>query len=157
MCVDEATAQARAGCQHFDGAQALTYARERYSIPDGDYGRQRHQQQLITAIAKKVASVGMLTDPLATDRAVRSAGNAVTFDGNGTSLVDWVLALRKIDPGAIAMVKTNGGRYTTQVIGGQDFEILTDTSRQLFAAVRDDTVDAFVAAHPDWVNGNRTR
>jgi hypothetical protein len=55
------------------------------------------------------------------------------------------------------MVKTNGGRYTTQVIGGQDFEILTDTSRQLFAAVRDDTVDAFVAAHPDWVNGNRTR
>ncbi|MCX4792891.1 MULTISPECIES: hypothetical protein [unclassified Streptomyces] len=30
-------------------------------------------------------------------------------------------------------------------------EILSPTSMQLLPAVRDDTVDAFVAAHPGWV------
>ncbi|MFD4761197.1 hypothetical protein ACFWOJ_20650 [Streptomyces sp. NPDC058439] len=30
-------------------------------------------------------------------------------------------------------------------------EILSPTSMQLLQAVRDDTVDAFVAAHPGWV------
>jgi hypothetical protein len=50
------------------------------------------------------------------------------------------------------MVKTNGGAYNTEVIGGQDFEILTDTTHQMFDAIRDDTLGAFVAAHPDWIN-----
>jgi LCP family protein required for cell wall assembly len=157
MCVDEATAQTRAGCQHLAGPQALTYVRERKSIPDGDYGRQRHQQQLVAALAGKISSASMLADPLATDRALRAMGNAVTFDGNGASLIDWILALRNIDPKRITMVKTNGGKYTTQVIDGLDFEILTDSTRQLFTAARDDTLDAFVAAHPDWVISNPTQ
>jgi LCP family protein required for cell wall assembly len=157
MCVDEESALVHVGCQHFGGSLALAYARERKSIADGDYGRQRHQQQLVAALAKKIASTGMLADPLAADRALRAMGNAVIFDGNGTSLIDWILALRSIDPDTITMVKTNGGRYTTEVINGQDFEILTDTSRQLFSAVRDDTLEAFVAAHPDWVISNPKR
>jgi LCP family protein required for cell wall assembly len=141
------------GCQSFAGWRALDYVRQRYLIPDGDYGRQRHQQQLITALAKKISTTGMLADPLAADRVMRSLGRAVTFDGNGVSLTDWGFALKGIDPNAITMVKTNGGEYNGQVIDGQDFEILTDTSRELFTAVRDDTLNAFVAAHPDWVNG----
>jgi LCP family protein required for cell wall assembly len=157
ICVDEETYLAHVGCQHFSGTLALAYARERKSIPDGDYGRQRHQQQLIAAIAKKIASSGMLTDPLATDRALRGMGDAVTFDGNGTSLMDWILSLRSIDPDTITMIKTNSGRYTTEAFDGEDFEILTDTSRQLFTAVRDDTLDEFVANHSDWVDSNLRR
>jgi LCP family protein required for cell wall assembly len=158
MCVDEETAVPgggpvyHVGCQHFTGSQALEYVRQRKLIADGDYGRQRHQQQLIAALAKKVGTTGMLTDPLAADRTLRSMGNAVTFDGNGVSLQDWILKLRNINPDNIKMIKTNGGQYTTQVIGGLDFEILTDTTRQLFTAIHDDTLDAFVAAHPDWVS-----
>ena len=47
------------------------------------------------------------------------------------------------------MVKTNGGQFNTQVIGGSDYEILDSTSMQLFQALRDDTVGAFVAADRD--------
>nr|WP_240943044.1 LCP family protein [Planosporangium thailandense] len=144
------------GCQSFTGWQALDYVRQRELIPDADYGRQRHQQQLIAALVKKVSRTGLVSDPLTTDRTMRALGSAVTFDGNGVSLADWIFMLKGIDPAAITMVKTNGGRASTQLIDGQSFEILTDTTRQMFQATRDDTLDTFIAAHPDWVTTNTT-
>jgi LCP family protein required for cell wall assembly len=139
------------GCQSFVGWQALDYVRQRKFLSDGDYGRQRHQQQLIAALAKKISTAGVRTDPLAADRALRALGSAVTFDGNGASLADWIFTLKRVDPGDITMIKTNGGQYNSKVVDGQDFEILSGTTQELFAAIRDDSVDAFVAAHPDWV------
>ncbi len=142
------------GCQHMSGWEALDYVRQRELIPDGDYGRERHQQQFLKALASRVTSAGLLTRPLALDSVLRATAGAVTFDGNGVSLVDWVYNLRDISPSKIVMVKTNGGQFNTEVVGGQDFEILTDTSMELFAALRDDTVGTFVATHPSWVSGD---
>ena len=42
------------GMNHFTGAQALSYARERYAYIDGDNHRGRNQQQVIEAVLKKV-------------------------------------------------------------------------------------------------------
>jgi LCP family protein required for cell wall assembly len=142
------------GCQHMSGWEALDYVRQRELIPDGDYGRERHQQQFLKALAAKVTSRGMLTHPLTLDSVLRATAGAVTFDGNGVSLVDWVYNLRDISASKVVMIKTNGGQFNTDVIGGQDFEILNDTSLELFAALRDDTVDSFVATHPTWVSGD---
>jgi LCP family protein required for cell wall assembly len=138
------------GCRHFVGWEALDYVRQRELIPDGDYGRQRHQQQLIRALAAKVTAGRLLADPVAADRMLRALGGGVTFDGNGRTLTDWILALRHLDADAVTVVRTNGGRYAGRVIGGRSFEILTDTTKELFDAVRTDTVDDFLAAHPDW-------
>ena len=43
-----------------NGKQALAYARERKSLPDGDVGRVKHQQQLIEAIVNKALSKTIL-------------------------------------------------------------------------------------------------
>ncbi len=139
------------GCQHMTGWQALDYVRQRELLADGDYGRERHQQQFLKALATKLTGTGMLAHPLALDAALRAVGGALTFDGNGVALTSWLYTLRDLGPESITMVKTNAGQFNTQVIHGQDFEILSDTSLQLFQAVRDDTVAGFVAAHPDWV------
>jgi LCP family protein required for cell wall assembly len=146
LCVDEETPVPagpvyHVGCQNFSGPQALEYVRQRKPTPDGDYGRQRHQQQLLTALVTKIGNDGMLADPFTTDRTLRSLGNAVTFDGNGVSLSDWVVRLKGIAPENIKLIAANGGQYTTQVIDGQDFEILTDTSRELFTAIHGDSLD----------------
>jgi polyisoprenyl-teichoic acid--peptidoglycan teichoic acid transferase len=140
------------GCRHLAGWEALDYVRQRELIPDGDYGRQRHQQQLIKALGARITEAGMIANPLAADRTLRALGNSVTFDGNGTSLANWILAFRNLKPDAITMIKTNGGRFASRTIGGRSFEILDGTSQELFAALRTDKVAGFVAAHPDWVS-----
>lgn len=44
------------GMQHLNGEQALAYARCRHAYLDSDIARNRHQQEIIEAIAKKVIS-----------------------------------------------------------------------------------------------------
>nr|WP_225350718.1 LCP family protein [Lacticaseibacillus camelliae] len=41
------------GKMHLNGAEALAYARMRHADSEGDYGRQKRQQQVIKAIVKK--------------------------------------------------------------------------------------------------------
>ncbi|EGP4873395.1 LCP family protein [Enterococcus sp. C76] len=45
------------GIQYLDGQEALKYTRMRYDDPQGDYGRQDRQRQVVTAILKKVISI----------------------------------------------------------------------------------------------------
>lgn len=38
---------------HMNGAKALAYSRMRYDDPQGDYGRQKRQRQVLSALLKK--------------------------------------------------------------------------------------------------------
>lgn len=51
-----------AGEQYLNGEQALAYARNRYGYYEGDIARNRHQQQIIEAIAKKLVHTNSLSD-----------------------------------------------------------------------------------------------
>lgn len=46
------------GPQHLSGQDALGYVRERHAFPDGDFARQRHQQELISLVMKKIVETG---------------------------------------------------------------------------------------------------
>lgn len=47
---------------HMGGGGALAYSRMRYDDPQGDYGRQKRQRQVITALIKKAVSVSSLSN-----------------------------------------------------------------------------------------------
>ncbi len=49
------------GSQHLDGDKALKYSRMRYDDPEGDYGRQGRQRQVIQGIAKQALSIKGVT------------------------------------------------------------------------------------------------
>lgn len=49
------------GKNHLNGKAALAYTRMRYQDPEGDYGRQKRQQQVITVIIHKLVSINSLT------------------------------------------------------------------------------------------------
>lgn len=49
------------GQMHLNGKQALDYARMRHEDPNGDYGRQQRQRQIISAIIKSAASAKTFT------------------------------------------------------------------------------------------------
>src|SRR4029079_8691398 len=99
------------GCQHLAAWQALDYVRQRELIPDGDYGRQRHQQQFLRAVMKEGTSTGVLNNPLKLDAVLRSAGQAVTFDGGGVSIDNWIFTLKGLSANDVVMIKTNGGNF----------------------------------------------
>lgn len=50
------------GLQHLNGDQALAYARNRHGFLESDLARNRHQQQIVEAMAKKVLSLKSFSD-----------------------------------------------------------------------------------------------
>ncbi|MCI1747533.1 MAG: LCP family protein [Acidipropionibacterium sp.] len=53
-----------AGCQKLDGTQSLGYVRMRKADPMGDLGRVKRQQQVTSAVAKKVMSPWTFINPI---------------------------------------------------------------------------------------------
>ncbi len=45
------------GYQTLDGEQALVYARNRYDLPNGDFGRNQHQQEIVMALVNKFKNI----------------------------------------------------------------------------------------------------
>lgn len=58
------------GKQHINGHQALVYARMRYQDPEGDYGRQKRQREVIQLIIKKLLSMNSVSKYTAILKAV---------------------------------------------------------------------------------------
>lgn len=50
------------GMQHLNGEQALAYARNRHGFLESDLARNRHQQQIVEALSKKLLSVSSFSD-----------------------------------------------------------------------------------------------
>lgn len=58
----DSTAVIEPGKQHINGEQALVYSRMRYHDPEGDYGRQKRQREVIKAIISKMISLDGLAN-----------------------------------------------------------------------------------------------
>jgi len=58
----EYTAKIPPGRQEIDGEQALVYSRMRYQDPEGDYGRQKRQREVIEKIINKVLTLDGLSN-----------------------------------------------------------------------------------------------
>lgn len=53
----EFTASVEPGTHKINGEQALVYSRMRYDDPDGDYGRQKRQREVISKVLKKILAL----------------------------------------------------------------------------------------------------
>ncbi len=58
-----------------DGEMALAFARERHAMPNGDFDRQQHQQEVIARIAEKLLSMKDVNQAL---KVMEAAGNNFT-------------------------------------------------------------------------------
>ncbi|GAA0428356.1 hypothetical protein Aca07nite_34240 [Actinoplanes capillaceus] len=136
----------KVGCREMEGWEALDYARQRYGLKNGDYDRQRHQQQLIKAIAKKAAEGGVLSNPLKINSLVKAAGKAFTLDTGQIELTDFVLGLKNVAANDLVLLRTNNGTFSGNNSGR---EVFNETSLKMFQAVKNDTLAEFVLDHPD--------
>jgi len=141
------------GCRHLSAWEALDYVRQRdlLASKDGDYGRQRHQQQFVKALLQEGLDKG-LQNPLTLDSFLKNVSKAFVFDGHGVSLTDWMFTFKGIEPNDMILVKTNAGKFDTITVGGQEREELSPKSVELLEDVTTDSVDRFVADNPSWVS-----
>jgi LCP family protein required for cell wall assembly len=144
------------GCRDFAAWEALDYVRQRDKLAnnDGDYGRQRHQQQFIKAMLKKATSAGVVSNPIKINEILGSVGKAVSFYNNNVSLADWIFTLKGVDPEKMVTLRTNNGQFKTEIINGQSFEVLDQTAIDLLKSFTSDTVGQFVASHPEMISND---
>jgi len=141
------------GERRLNPEEALDYTRQRewMELDDGDYGRQRHQQQFIKALAKEAKNQGYMTNPGKALALVKSVGSALTVWTNGAKLEDWFLTLKDLAGNDIVMIKTNRGTYYSAQVEGTSAEGLSPDSRQMLAALRDRKLPEWLFAHSEWI------
>ncbi|GHJ57302.1 hypothetical protein Nm8I071_66090 [Nonomuraea sp. TT08I-71] len=155
MCVDTPVRSIHtktlydAGCQQMNGARTLDYVRQRYGLPDGDYDRQRHQQQMLRAVLDKAGETHLRSDPVKLDRVLRAVGGALTLDSNGVPLEDLLFALRGLPADALHGVQVPS---YPQTIDQVSYVVLDNGGGGLFDALRGTRMPEWAVAHPRWVN-----
>jgi LCP family protein required for cell wall assembly len=126
------------GCRHFTGLQATDYLRQRSSLPDGDYGRQRHNRDFLKALYAKLAHA----DPGQLLAAVRiAAGKALRIDLGIYQQAELIAAIRGLKPGdvrSVAPPATLDGLLPEEAV--------------LWEAVRAGTLPDWIAANPEQVS-----
>jgi len=137
------------GCRVFADWEALDYVRQRKSLPDGDYGRQRHEQQFLQALLVRAREKGIASNPIKLDQFIRAVAGTLTVDTNGMSLTDLAFGLRSIRSTALTGITVPS---EPQWIGDISYVVALEQSEGLFQAMRDDTLEAWADANPNWVN-----
>jgi LCP family protein required for cell wall assembly len=134
--------------------EALDYTRQRewMGLNDGDYGRQRHQQQFIKALAREAEAQGLTTNPAKTLSLIKSVGSALEVWTNGASLLDWVFTLKDVSASNIESIKTNNGTYHSETIDGQAYETLDANSAAMLKALHAGTIEDYLGQHPEMIN-----
>ncbi|WP_432982277.1 LCP family protein [Dactylosporangium sp. CA-233914] len=137
------------GCHHLESWQALDLVRQRKSLANGDYDRQKNQQKFIRAMLTKAQQKDLTTNPIALDKFIRAIGQALTVDTNGVSLADLMFALRNVSPNNLMGLQVPS---EPQDIGGISYVVALPESEGLYTAMRGDLLDSWAVENPTWVN-----
>jgi LCP family protein required for cell wall assembly len=143
----------RKGCRNMAPWEALEFSRIRHSA-NGDYDRQKHQQQLLRAMAKKATSNGILTNPGKVADILAAAGSSLKMDTHGVKVTDFLFGLKSLAAADLMPIKTNGGTFAS--INGGQAETINEATRDLFAATAADKLPEFLGRHPEMLISDGT-
>jgi LCP family protein required for cell wall assembly len=140
-----------AGCQSFTGAQAVDLLRQRYGMANGAYDRDRHGRQFVQALVQRADSMGLAHNPMLAERLLRSAGPGLTVDTGELALTDLLGTVIRLTGAPVRGI----GAASPSVPGIREQgyeELYPGVREQLFAAVREDRLDQWLAAHPTYAD-----
>lgn len=107
---------------HMDGAKALAYSRMRYDDPEGDYGRQKRQRQVLSALLKKAESATTLLSSSFISSLSKQVQTDLTFS-DMTSMAKSYLAATK-------NLKTDYTHGTGYMQDGVSYQKISVSERQ---------------------------
>lgn len=123
VCLNQATSDSYsgasfpAGVQTISGAQALAFVRQRHGLLRGDLDRIVRQQAFLGALAHKVLSTGILTNPAKIDALTTAIQNSITLS-TGWDITTFAEQMQNLSSGAIQFATIPTGNNV--VIGGAD-------------------------------------
>nr|MDT0657758.1 LCP family protein [Micromonospora sp. DSM 115978] len=136
----------RTGANDLNGAQALSYVRQRQGLPRGDLDRVRRQQNLLRAILIKISATKPSGDPRRTYRLLDAVTRSVTVDDGVTDADLRTFALEA------ARLRQENVWFLTAAVRGGGWEggqsvLYLDEARNapLWTALGADTMAEYVA------------
>ena len=139
-----------AGRNHLEGQAALDFVRQRYGLPRGDLDRVERQQRFMKALLSKAIDGSTLTNPLKLDDFLGAATSAATVDENldNGEMRSLALSLRKLHARDMAFMTAPVSGFGRE---GEQSVVYLDPAKtkEMFKAMRRDTMDAYVATHKD--------
>jgi LCP family protein required for cell wall assembly len=132
------------------GEQALAYVRERKQLPHGDLDRSERHRAVVLAILTKGLSGDTIRNPRRFIAFTSGVARHVIVDEDLTpeELRGTALSLR-LTPGDMASVQAPVARFDRSS-DGQSIDVVDEAQmRKLAAALREDTMDAYVRAYPE--------
>lgn len=150
----------KAGTYTMDGETALTYVRQRYNLPGGDFDRVKRQQNWIRAVMVKLMSQGTLTNPIKLNEAMNALTKALSIDDAFTSdeMRNLALSSRSLRPGDV--------KFFTVPVAGTGWspdhkqsivKLDAAADADLWQAIRKDQVGAWITKHKPETLGSTVR
>lgn len=143
------------GMVHLEDELALKYVRMRYGLLNGDFDRVARQQNFLRAVMRKVLANDTVGNPLKFTDTVESITRNLTIDegwSNG-DLRSLALSMRglqgKEGEKKVRFVTLPFDRYDTVPDVGSVNIIDVERSRELWQAVADDRLNAYLEKHPE--------
>jgi anionic cell wall polymer biosynthesis LytR-Cps2A-Psr (LCP) family protein len=130
---------------------ALAFARQREELPNGDLDRTLRQRAFLKAIALKIATPDVLANPVKLNEVIATIKKYVTVDSEMTNNVIYSLGLSMTgitssDQIHMVMAPITGFGTSSD---GQSIDVVDVPGvTALGKALQNDTMAAFVAAHP---------
>ena len=134
------------GCHDLPATEVDEFIGPRTLVPGGEVGRIIIQQTVMMAVLRKATTTEVLTSPVVL--------NAVFTRSAQSLMVDQRLDVRELAFTLKAIPPANLRYAAVPVVGqvqletGPATELDVPAADELFAAVRDDTLDAWLAEHP---------
>lgn len=118
---------------HMNGKKALAYVRMRYTDPQGDYGRQERQRQVLMAVAMETTQVQSLLN----NNFLKTVSHQMTTDLTFNDMLVVAAKYRK----ATHHMNSTHLQGQSQMINGQSFEVPTDSEKQRITNLLRKTLD----------------
>ncbi len=150
----------KAGTYTMDGATALTYVRQRYNLPGGDFDREKRQQNWMRAMMVKLMSKGTLTNPFTLNDVLSAVTKSLSTDDAFS--IDQMQGLAL----SLRSVRSADVKFMTVPIQGTGWSpdhkqsiVVLDKQADagLWSAVRKDSVSQWIATHDANLLGQTVR
>ncbi|WP_166354990.1 LCP family protein [Phytoactinopolyspora limicola] len=141
-----------------DGEQALKYVSVRKQLPEGDFDRVRRQQNYLRSLMDELMSSGTFTNFGKMTSVADAVGDTVRVDESLSAMdlagLGWSMRHLRTGDMTFLTVPTSGTGWA-----GQQSIVIYDAERadQLWNALVNNDMDAFVDANPDLVTGRQVR